>query len=56
MIATETVSLIIYSGEPDQIVSMEVVMSPPTPERRGVMTGNPILTLSEKPASPKRKR
>src|ERR1700680_2742264 len=25
MIATETVSLIIYSGEPDQIVSMEVV-------------------------------
>src|SRR5262252_3821020 len=25
MIATETVSLIIYSGEPDQIVSMEVI-------------------------------
>jgi hypothetical protein len=25
MIATETVSLIIYSGEPDRIVSMEVV-------------------------------
>src|ERR1700732_2747620 len=25
MIATETVSLIVYSGEPDQIVSMEVV-------------------------------
>jgi hypothetical protein len=25
MIATETVSLIIYSGEPDQILSMEVI-------------------------------
>jgi hypothetical protein len=25
MIATETVSLIIYSGEPDRIVSMEVI-------------------------------
>jgi hypothetical protein len=25
MIATETVSLIVYSGEPDRIVSMEVI-------------------------------
>jgi hypothetical protein len=25
MIATETVSLIIYTGEPDRIVSMEVI-------------------------------
>jgi hypothetical protein len=25
MIATETVSLIIYSGEPDRIMSMEVI-------------------------------
>jgi hypothetical protein len=25
LIATETVSLIVYSGEPDRIVSMEVV-------------------------------
>jgi hypothetical protein len=25
MIAAETVSLIIYSGEPDQIVSLEVI-------------------------------
>jgi hypothetical protein len=25
LIATETVSLVIYTGEPDEIVSMEVV-------------------------------
>jgi hypothetical protein len=25
LIAVETVSLVIYSGEPDQIVSMEVI-------------------------------
>ena len=32
LIGTETVSLVIYSGEPDEIVSMEVVDLDPLPE------------------------
>ena len=34
LIGTETVSLIIYRGEPDEIVSMEVVDLDPAPEEK----------------------
>ena len=35
LIGTETVSLVIYRGEPDEIVSMEVVdLEPPSEDER----------------------
>jgi hypothetical protein len=34
LIGTETVSLVIYRGEPDEIVSMELVDATPAPETR----------------------
>src|SRR5262249_38492244 len=35
LIGTETVSLVIYRGEPDEIVSMEVVDLEPAPKEKG---------------------
>jgi hypothetical protein len=44
MIATETISFVLYTGEPDEVKSVEV-LDIAGAFRGAAMTGHPVLTL-----------